>query len=85
IQLLNSAGQLVAQNDSPPQAGEAPTTSWVPGEVVIDEHRLSIPATLPDGEYTVIAGVYDATTGKRLSTEKFDYIVLTRLLVSSKS
>ncbi|MDO8671461.1 MAG: 6-pyruvoyl-tetrahydropterin synthase-related protein, partial [Dehalococcoidia bacterium] len=85
IQLLNSAGQLVAQNDSPPQAGEAPTTSWVPGEVVIDEHRLSIPANLPDGEYTVIAGLYDAATGIRLSIEGGDYIALTRLLVSAKN
>ncbi|MDO8673829.1 MAG: hypothetical protein Q7O66_20660, partial [Dehalococcoidia bacterium] len=83
VQILDGAGKLVAQNDSPPQGGEAPTTAWIPGEIVIDEHRIVVPASLPDGEYTVIAGVYDATTGKRLSVEGGDYIALTRLLVSS--
>ncbi|MDO8673488.1 MAG: 6-pyruvoyl-tetrahydropterin synthase-related protein [Dehalococcoidia bacterium] len=84
IQILNGAGKLVAQNDSPPQAGEAPTTAWIAGEVVTDGHRISIPTDLPDGDYTVIAGVYDATTGIRLAVKGDNYIALTRLLVSSK-
>ncbi|MBI2864146.1 MAG: hypothetical protein HYX94_06240 [Chloroflexi bacterium] len=84
VQVLNSAGRLVAQNDSPPKGGEAPTTAWVRGEVVIDDHHIAIPAELPDGIYTIIAGLYDATTGKRLSLEGGDYIALTRLLVSSR-
>jgi hypothetical protein len=35
--------------------------------VVSDEHAIKLPADLPSDEYTVIVGIYDAATGKRLA------------------
>jgi 4-amino-4-deoxy-L-arabinose transferase-like glycosyltransferase len=59
IQLLNGDGGLVAQRDSEPGGGLALTTTWTPGEMVIDNHALVLPDDLPPGEYTLIAGLYD--------------------------
>jgi hypothetical protein len=59
LQLLNSDGQLVAQRDSEPGGGTALTTLWQPGDVITDNHALSIPADLSPGDYTLIAGLYD--------------------------
>jgi len=66
VQLLNANNQLVAQHDSPPQNGAAPTGSWATGEVVVDEHALALPANLPGGSYRLIAGLYRPADGQRL-------------------
>ncbi len=59
VQLLAADGVLVAQRDSIPAGGQAPTTSWRLGATVIDNHALSIP-DLAAGAYTLIVGLYDA-------------------------
>jgi hypothetical protein len=66
VQLLNASGQLVAQHDSEPAAGLAPTEAWQPAQVVIDRHGVAIPETVPAGQYMLITGVYDALSGERL-------------------
>ncbi|MCL4296464.1 MAG: glycosyltransferase family 39 protein [Anaerolineae bacterium] len=66
VQLLNDAGQVVAQVDSQPLAGAAPTTTWLPGEIVTDPYTLTLPGDLPPGGYRLISGLYDAATGARL-------------------
>jgi hypothetical protein len=66
IHLRNQAGAIVAQVDRPPVAGAYPTSLWSTGEVIPDEVTISIPANLPPGEYTVVAGLYDFATGLRL-------------------
>ncbi len=66
VQLLNPAGQVVAQVDQQPLAGAAPTTTWLPGEVLTDAYTLTLPAEMPPGLYRVIAGLYDPATGQRL-------------------
>ncbi|GIK41188.1 MAG: hypothetical protein BroJett011_50210 [Chloroflexota bacterium] len=66
VQLLNDAGQVVAQVDSQPLAGAAPTTTWLPGEILTDPYTLTLPANLPPGGYRLIGGLYDAATGARL-------------------
>ncbi len=57
MQLLDANGVLVAQRDSEPQGGLAPTTTWQPGDAISDRHALLI--DLPPGSYTLIAGLYD--------------------------
>jgi 4-amino-4-deoxy-L-arabinose transferase-like glycosyltransferase len=69
VQVLNGDGKLVAQSDSWPANGALPTSSWLPGEVIRDEHRLTLGPNLPTGTYHVIAGLYLLSTGQRLSVQ----------------
>ncbi|HMQ55539.1 MAG TPA: hypothetical protein PKD98_25890, partial [Anaerolineae bacterium] len=66
VQLLDPAGQVAAQVDLPPLAGAAPTTTWLPGEVLTDPYRLPLPADLAPGPYRLITGLYEPATGRRL-------------------
>lgn len=65
-QLLDDSGRLVAGHDGPPVAGLRPTTSWRPGELVTDYHRIDLPDNLPDGTYTLQTGMYSPATGVRI-------------------
>lgn len=56
--LLDSSGALVAQHDGPPLDGRAPTSTWQPGALTFDLHRLALPAHLPTGDYTLGVKVY---------------------------
>jgi hypothetical protein len=63
--LLNGGGQIVAQGDGPPVGGRYPTTYWLPGEIVEDAHRLTIPSG-GHGPYRIAVGLYDPATSARL-------------------
>ena len=75
VQLLDEGGWIVAQHDGPPASGAAPTSSWVAGEVVLDQHQLSLPNLVP-GRYTLIVALYDSGSGERLSAGTSDYVIL---------
>ena len=66
VHLLQPAGNIHAQRDSVPGQGTLPTTSWMEGEIIVDQYEMPISPDAPPGAYTVIAGLYDATTGDRL-------------------
>ncbi len=66
---------LVAQHDSLPCDGAEPTWHWQPGEVVLDEHVLALPADLPAGEYLLGVGLYDSDTLARLTPAGKDLLV----------
>ncbi len=53
------AGPPIAQADGEPAAGTRPTTGWAPGEVVVDARSLTLPETMPAGDYLLIAALYD--------------------------
>ncbi len=55
-----------AQMDGEPVGGSRPTTQWQPGETIIDQYGLAIPAGAPPGEYTLEVGMYDPATLARL-------------------
>lgn len=59
LHLIGPDGQLIAQRDSEPGGGLNLTTIWAPGEMVIDNHGLLLPADLPPGRYTLWLGLYD--------------------------
>ncbi|MCB9421984.1 MAG: hypothetical protein H6667_19445 [Ardenticatenaceae bacterium] len=61
LHLVDANGQLVAQRDSEPGGGLNPTTRWPPGETIIDNHGILIPADLPPGTYSLLLGLYDLT------------------------
>jgi hypothetical protein len=64
--LHNGEGTLIAQQDNMPLAGAAPTTCWVPGEVLTDRYELPIDPQTPTGTYTLSAGLYAWPSGERL-------------------
>ena len=80
LQLLDPADQVVAQVDSEPVGGVRPTTSWTPGEPVVDGYGLPIPLATPPGQYPLILALYDAATGQRLPVvgpgSEEDYLLL---------
>ena len=68
IQLIDINGALVAQHDGTPQGGYLPTTTWQADNPIVDRHGLALPKDLGAGDYRLIAGLYDPTTGQRLLT-----------------
>jgi hypothetical protein len=84
-------GHIVTQHDAMPEGGFYPTSAWSRGEIVIDEHRLDIPAGLPPGNYRLVTGLYrlDSTGSERLrvlgadSQPQGDHVVLTTLPVTA--
>jgi len=64
--LVDRDNRIWAQHDGLPQGGAAPTTGWLPGEVLADQHTLVLKPGAPAGEYRLLIGLYDATSGQRL-------------------
>ncbi len=67
VHLVGADGAIRAQQDSVPHNGEWPTTGWVNGEVIADSYALTIAADTPPGNYHLIAGMYKAENGQRLT------------------
>lgn len=55
----------VAQADGVPASWMRATSTWRPGEVIVDEHEISLEGA-PTGQYGVYVGLYDPDTGQRL-------------------
>jgi 4-amino-4-deoxy-L-arabinose transferase-like glycosyltransferase len=67
VHLVNpESTQLVGAGDGEPGMAHFPTTGWVPGEYLADEHFLAIDSATPPGTYRIAIGLYDPTTGQRL-------------------
>jgi hypothetical protein len=66
LHLVNPQGERVAQTDSEPQEGALPTSFWERGEVVSDSAVVSVPDSLPPGDYRLVSGIYELATGQRL-------------------
>jgi 4-amino-4-deoxy-L-arabinose transferase-like glycosyltransferase len=66
VHLLDAQQRQVANADAPPRAGRYPTTVWDAGEVIADEHDLTIDPSLAPGSYALEVGMYLPESGKRL-------------------
>ena len=66
VHLTAPDGFIKTQVDQPPFAGARPTSGWQPGEVFTDRYDLPIDESLTPGDYLLLAGMYDPTTGERL-------------------
>jgi hypothetical protein len=66
LHILGADGRPVAQEDSAPCGGACPATSWLAGEILVEQARLVIPSDLATGVYPLAIGWYDARTFQRL-------------------
>ncbi len=69
LQVFDDSKGLVAQSDGEPGQGSRPTTSWLPGEVIVDARPLTLPADLKPGQYRLLVLMFDATTGAQVFTQ----------------
>lgn len=67
VHLLNDRGEKILQRDGQPVLWMRPTSTWRPGEEIVDRYGLLLPPTLAIGRYTLAVGLYDAVTGQRLA------------------
>lgn len=82
VQILESGPRILAQDDSIPAHWTRPTTAWLLGEIITDEHVLSIPSDAAPGTYTLIAALYEEATSQRVRVEQGgtrDHVTLTTL------
>ncbi len=57
VGLVGVDDRLVVRQDSEPAGGRRPTTGWVVGEYVEDQHRLRLPRETPRGRYQIVVSV----------------------------
>jgi len=70
VHLVDARGNIIAQRDSEPVGGGHPTTSWNPGESIVDPYGLLVLPGTPPGEYLLRVGLYGAQNGLRLSVQQ---------------
>ena len=66
VQLLDRDGAVAAGWEGPPVAWH-PTSAWQAGDLLRSQSTLRLPATVPDGAYSLVAALFDPATGERLS------------------
>ncbi len=66
VHLVDPNGNVIVQFDGQPQAGQNPTSQWVPGTLIEDTYPLTLPAESPPGPYRLYVGLYDEATFERL-------------------
>lgn len=62
VQIVRPNGEVVAQIDRWQIGGDAPTSTWTQAEIVADAYAFDV----PDGEYQVWLGLYNAANSQRL-------------------
>lgn len=88
LQLLDSSGNLIAQNDGPIRLdGQTTinTSQLEPGKTYMDRRDIRLPAGIQPGVYQPVLVVYDWQTGQRLpvttdSTDE-DYLLLENVVI----
>jgi len=87
--LIDPDSHLAGQQDNVPLRSTAPTTCWVPGEIIADPYDVPINSQTPPGNYTLETGLYLWETGERLpaagpTTTPDRRVVLTQVLVKKR-
>lgn len=68
VHLVDESGQRIAQRDGQPVLWMRPTSSWVPGETIVDRYAFLLGDDLAPGSYTLRVGLYRPKDGVRLRT-----------------
>jgi hypothetical protein len=58
IHIVDADGRILTQRDLPPLGGGRPTSSWQPGERLLDPYVLTIPSDARELDYWVQVGLY---------------------------
>jgi hypothetical protein len=66
IHMVGEEGHVWGQGDSPPADGFYLTTEWEEGEIIRDQHGMTISPEAPAGAYRFDVGMYLVSTGERL-------------------
>jgi hypothetical protein len=75
VHLLDADGQVIAQSDAQPQ--DRPTTGWIRGEYIVDQHLVTFTRKDYKGPTTLEVGLYDPPSGKRvILSDGADHAVL---------
>jgi hypothetical protein len=69
LRLATPDGKPVWQRDGDPQDGYSPTSTWQPGQTVVDRRGFVLPADTTPGVYELSVVVYDAGTLQALEVE----------------
>ena len=84
VHLLDSNGMLVASHDGSPANGVRPTSTWMPGEHVIDVHAFQVPAVIESGILTLSVGLYARDSQERqIVVDGEDSVVVLEYTVES--
>lgn len=75
VHLLGADGQIVTQQDNPPLFGTRPTTTWRPGERLIDRYTLHVPPNTPAQVTALMTGMYDPATMRRQSFAQGETVI----------
>lgn len=83
--LVDSKGNLIAEYNSPPVNGKAPTSEWGLQRTIVDAAVLPIPSDAPLGDdYRLEIGMYNWETLERLSFVNEDGVPITdRIVIGS--
>ncbi len=66
VHVLDSSGQIIAQNDGEPATGRRSTRTWKDGDLIVDKHQLEWKTDSYQGPAAVAVGLYDLETLVRL-------------------
>jgi len=81
----DTGNPLWGQHDGIPVGGTFSTNRWPAGLIVRDRHTLTVAPSAPPGDYQLIVGMYDPTTGERLAVpDTPDNAILLRTITLSE-
>ncbi|MEW5961516.1 MAG: hypothetical protein AB1801_27685, partial [Chloroflexota bacterium] len=69
VQLVDSAGQALVTHTAVPVHQTRPTSTWLEGEWILDEHLIDVPA-LPPGEYQLSLSLVNEQTGEAVENSQ---------------
>ena len=58
LKLVDSQGQVIAEQSDPPWSGDVAVLSWPEGLAVRDQHAMPLPDDLQPGDYTVVLSLH---------------------------
>ena len=70
VHVLDAENHIIGQRDAEPGGGASLTSTWTPGETVVDNYGILVRPGTPSGTYRVELGLYRIDNGQRLVVTK---------------